>query len=60
MGFIEEFGQFGLALLIGFVALVVLGFIIAAIFDFMENVLPVLIVIFIIACIGAGIYTAIF
>ena len=60
MGFIEQFGQFGLALLIGFVCLVVLGLIIAAVFDFMDNILPVLIGIFIIACIGAGIYTAIF
>ena len=60
MEFVETFGEFGLALLIGFVSLAIIGFIIAAVCDFIDNILPVLIGIFIIACIGAGIYTAIF
>lgn len=60
MEFIETFGEFGLALLIGFVVLAVIGFIISAVCDFMENVAPILFGLFIIACIGAGIYTAIF
>jgi hypothetical protein len=60
LNLLPTIGMFGIAFVIGYIVLFVLGLIIAAIADFAENIFPILIGAGLIAAVGAAIITAIF